>query len=847
MRNLFLLIIILTISGVTGHLKSQTDKINQLKEQFENIEKDDSSKVDALLVLADAYQSVNPEQSLVLINTADSLTQLLGYEKGKGEVYYQLAQYNYTMSDFSIALQLMNKSLAINERIGNKDGVAKNFRFFGVVNYFMGKVDTAIYLLEKALDYNRLLGDSVSMCYNYASLGTDYADLGNISLALEYEVKALTIAKQVNDDEALSNAYNNLGVVYDVSGNTIKSLECYQKSMLIDERLKDFKGASVVASNIASAYKTQGDYVKAIEFCEKGIEYANQINFKIGLSYNYEYLGQAYKAMNDLDKAFDNFNKTLILQLEIGNQQGIAMAYSDLAGLSFMQGKIDFAKILYDKGLDLSKEINYKRVEASCCLGLAKINSYKNQYIKAQRLAEKSKEIAQSQSDIEWVVVSAKLLSELYSKQGNYKRAFENHILYKQLSDSLFNAGEIKRFSDLEYSYKYEKEKEVLKQKQLEESKLQQEELRVQKIVRNTFIVGFSLMIVLVLFIMRLFILKRRANALLNLKNEENKIQSEELQVKNRTLVKLSNFKEDMTNMVIHDLKTPLSVILNIHLVKNEDRRIKIVQHSGFKMLNLIQNILDVYKYESTKVVLNKDRVDLLKGIRLAMREVVFMAEQKKLDLSIESTHEYQLNVDSSILHRVFVNLLSNAVKFAPLDSPITILCESLSNNGIKVSIKNHGPLIPKEKQQQIFEKFGQHEKKKDEKIRSTGLGLAFCKLAIKAHGGIIGVSSELEAGTIFWIELPECQQGVVIDAKQTISMGPYKEISLSSEEKQKLKPYYKSFMELTVYDLDLFSELFDQIYLDNIGAIKWVSAVENSINNCNQKAYDKLMQLIIE
>lgn len=109
---------------------------------------------------------------------------------------------------------------------------------------------------------------------------------------------------------------------------------------------------------------------------------------------------------------------------------------------------------------------------------------------------------------------------------------------------------------------------------------------------------------------------------------------------------------------------------------------------------------------------------------------------------------------DSEIISRVVQNLLANAIKFTP-DGGLIRLGIEPAGELVRVSVIDNGPGIAPEYRKKIFEKFGQVESRAGRQRNSTGLGLTFCKLAVEAHGGNIGVDGEEGKGSSFWFELP--------------------------------------------------------------------------------------------
>jgi signal transduction histidine kinase len=107
---------------------------------------------------------------------------------------------------------------------------------------------------------------------------------------------------------------------------------------------------------------------------------------------------------------------------------------------------------------------------------------------------------------------------------------------------------------------------------------------------------------------------------------------------------------------------------------------------------------------------------------------------------------------DIDLIRRVVANLVGNAIKYTDDDGTITIQISAVAT-GHKVAVSDNGPGIPRELHQRVFEKFGQI--KAEQRSLGVGLGLTFCKLAVEAHGGAVGLESEVGKGSTFWFTLP--------------------------------------------------------------------------------------------
>jgi len=269
------------------------------------------------------------------------------------------------------------------------------------------------------------------------------------------------------------------------------------------------------------------------------------------------------------------------------------------------------------------------------------------------------------------------------------------------------------------------------------------------------------------------------ANAYKNLN-----LQSESLRIANEKLKELDEFKENMAGMIVHDLKNPLNAILGLSSMNLEDEIMLMINSAGNQMLTLVLNILDVQKFENTQVNLNTFPTKAVEFIQDAFKQVMLLVKQKNLKLSFRGDENIMVNVDSELIVRVIVNILTNAIKYTPSYGSITINYKILNaenysqqaehlkskyleinllnNSMVLIDVTDTGQGIPEDKVHLVFEKFGQIEAKKSGGVRSTGLGLTFCKMVVEAHKGEIWVTSEKGKGTSFWFTLPAIAQDFV-------------------------------------------------------------------------------------
>ncbi len=232
------------------------------------------------------------------------------------------------------------------------------------------------------------------------------------------------------------------------------------------------------------------------------------------------------------------------------------------------------------------------------------------------------------------------------------------------------------------------------------------------------------------------------------------------------SLRQLETMRRDLINMIVHDLKSPLSSIMasmdyllsgHAGAISAEQKRFLSLGHrSSNEMGMLIQNLLDVAKLEEGKLPLNKEVFDPVQWAEHTVNNFQPIAEagKKKLHFSVAEGIS-PIEADRSLLSRVLGNLMSNALRHTPLGTGEVFVSLDIRNDQLAVEVRDNGQGIPQEYQTRIFEKFVQVERKRAHLRTGTGLGLTFCKMAVEAHGGRIFVYSAPEEGSTFTFLLP--------------------------------------------------------------------------------------------
>jgi K+-sensing histidine kinase KdpD len=232
---------------------------------------------------------------------------------------------------------------------------------------------------------------------------------------------------------------------------------------------------------------------------------------------------------------------------------------------------------------------------------------------------------------------------------------------------------------------------------------------------------------------------------------------------KNIELKKLERIRTELFNMLIHDLKGPLSEmvanldILSYTIVDNNLEYVQSAQSACDTLFRMISDLLDITRLEEGCLNLIYEQIEPRNLVHDAVLLLSGTAKAREVGLKehvspVEDT--YGFPGDRSIMLRVMQNLLINAIQHSPKGSYVETGFKNTDEN-ISFFIKDNGPGILPEFQEAIFNKFFQITKKSDGRRYSTGLGLTFCKMAVEAHSGSIRVESDGVKGSRFVFTIP--------------------------------------------------------------------------------------------
>jgi signal transduction histidine kinase len=220
----------------------------------------------------------------------------------------------------------------------------------------------------------------------------------------------------------------------------------------------------------------------------------------------------------------------------------------------------------------------------------------------------------------------------------------------------------------------------------------------------------------------------------------------------------LERMREDLLNMLVHDMRNPLSAAQHaLHLLQDPDMQdvtnelINIAFTSTERLTKLVETILEISRLESGRFELQQQALILADHVDEIVKNTFVSSHNINVDVDVPYTLPF-LWVDAAAVTRVFENLFNNALKFVPRSGDGRIRVAAIQEGDwVQIEVYNNGPHIPPETQQMLFTKFvaGQYQG------RGYGLGLAFCRLVVEAHGGKIWIRNQPEGGVSFYFTLP--------------------------------------------------------------------------------------------
>jgi signal transduction histidine kinase len=242
-----------------------------------------------------------------------------------------------------------------------------------------------------------------------------------------------------------------------------------------------------------------------------------------------------------------------------------------------------------------------------------------------------------------------------------------------------------------------------------------------------------------------------------------------EIEQKNEELRHLNELKNNFLGIAAHDLRSPLSFIrtssdllLNGAKLDLENAEqlslLENINRQSQYLLGLLDDLLDLTEIEAGKMKLTLQEMDAGSFFPESLKAMFRLADAKGMKVILEAPEQGKMKGDPARLRQVIENLVSNAIKYAPPGSTVRVVARE-EPGAWQVSVQDEGPGLTEEDRQRVFQSFARLSALPTGGEKSTGLGLAIVRWIVEAHGGKVGVDSQLSQGSTFWFTLPKTKE----------------------------------------------------------------------------------------
>lgn len=716
-----------------------------------------------------------------------ALTFHLYYSDTHGELYPLEQRLGYINEAIELAIELKEDSIYTN-KIYHK----------GVLYNLNENTDSAFFYFDKTIDWAAKINNNNILLQAYSFKSRMLRNRGDLDAAYELLIEYESEAARLKDNIHLQAVTESLGVFFTVQKNHKKSIAYFKRAI------------GIAKNNNIDAYYSLASL--ADEYIDTD---------SIGL------------ATLMLKQAMDEIER---VRLEDEYDQSYSykkMTANNIFGYMYSQKlqQYDSALYYYYLGLSQAEELNYKEGIAETRENIGGVYQVQGEYQRALDIRLKNYPLILEVSNLNLRVQVEKNMAETYESLGLFEKAIEHFKINRKFGDSLLNIEQLEAVARLETEYETEKKEQEIGLLNARNDRQQARQI--------AFIVTGGLLVVILIIVFIALRNKQKANRLIT-------SQKETLADNNQQLKQLGEFKENLTHMIVHDMKNPLNAVIGLSKGEASPQKLSTIAQSGHQILNLVSNMLDVQKFQETKVTPNTEAHLFNNLFKEASIHLELLMHAKKVALIKSIPNRLYVDVDGELIVRVIGNLLSNALKFSDLGNEIMIDANpGKDGKEVNISITDHGPGISEDELPNIFDKYWQGTNKASRYSGSIGLGLTFCKLAVEAHGGKISVDSEYGHSTTFSFTIPAVAAEHIeqndLEVANPIDLG---ESLILESDIAVLAKYISKLDHLKVHQVGKISNIIREMDSEDIKS-PWMNNLISAMHQGNQQRFEELVEML--
>ncbi|CAN5505619.1 hypothetical protein BH11BAC2_BH11BAC2_23790 [soil metagenome] len=714
-------------------------------------------KIDSILNAVKKFDAAQ-SKSQASIGVADTM---------KVSAWLQLSR--EFMNDPDKANFYAEKALSLAQQTGVEKYIGNAASLTGVMYYRQGRYEESLKMDSLALNARKKDGDEKGMASVYNNIGVVYEGLGNNILALTNHTESLRIRRKLGDQDGISSSYNNIGNIYYNQGNYPEALKNHFAGLKINEAIKDTEDIAKSYFNIANIYSDIEDNRQAMQYYLSALAIFKEKNDEYQILKAYNSIGNLNIKSGNYQEGNRNYQLALAIAEKLDSRHDIALIHSNIGTVLGYTKQTDEALNSYLKSLGIFQEIGDQSGIANTKILIGQTYFEKGDYQRALTFEEEALILAHEAGAIYHVNQAHENLAKIYYKLKDFKRAYDELQIFKQGSDSIYNAENNRKITRQQLQYEYEKKEAEQSATQEKKDVVQRASIQKQKVIKNTSFVILGLMIILALGLFYRFNEKRKANELLsttleNLKHAQRQlIQSEKLASLGQLTAGIAHEIQNPLNFVnnfsgiakdmIGDLKNAATSDERNEVIHDLEQNLDKIETHGKRASGIVKSMLlhSHHGFNEVQLVdlntLCSDTMELTIYSAKAGSENFNIQIQKKLDPTLPKVPLVQQEIS-----RVLINLITNSV-FA-LNGRANgeiMLSTKLIKNFVEVKVRDNGSGIPEEIREQIFEPFFTTRHAGE----GTGLGLSISYDIIQNQGGILSVDSKPGEWTEFTFTLP--------------------------------------------------------------------------------------------
>lgn len=646
------------------------------------------------------------------------------------------------------------------------------------------------------------------------------AELENWDAAEEAALTILNNTDKYPLEDTRAEALRILGYIHTETLNYKKSLEYYQLSLEDALEQQNVINTGAAYSSIARIYHLQDDFENAKKFYELAMtEQRKEGGHRFFLA---NVISNYLKLLDDPNQTLALIDTCIAIYKESGTVEYEMESIRDKGTFYLEQGEPLKALSLLKQALAMSKNnaLGTTYTEVELALVFYEMGALDSALYYGEGAMKK---LVEAEADVPSLNRLAKSLTKIHLKRGNQEAAlkyFEQHLGF---ADSIYSTENQTQAAAFNARFENEaKEKEIIQQ-QLQIERQQSNQTKI--------LLGGGVLVLLLLTAFQWYSNRQKR------KKQEAELALELQKSEAERFKQLDGLKTKFFANISHELRTPLTLIMSpledaISKLKNKplEENLILAHSNSKKLLNLVNEILDLSKLEAGKLELHETAVNLNQLTRRIFYSFQSLAQLRKIDLVFKNGLSEELNVklDVDKFEKLLNNLISNAIKYSKTGGEVELRVASSGlsvGEGVVLSVRDSGEGIPEEDLPKIFDRYYQSSSGK--LMGGTGIGLALSRELAQLFGGDLSVESTLGQGSTFRFQLP-------IQKLETA-------ISSTKEESTALEQISGAIGKTeTSYKPILFGERKPQILIveDNIEMSNFLQKILSPYYDC-QRAFD--------